>query len=196
MPNNSSDNHLNEPEENVDPFTAFLKFLCPEDPDEANRHYLQIQAKLAGYFRLRGMADPLGDADEVIERAGKKILKRVPIPDINRFCLGIAKNIVRERLRNRKNEESAFKQFLENCQTNETDVEKMTHLMKRCFEKLPAKDRELLIDYCRIPEGLSRAEHRRRLAEKRNTTIEALRIRITRLRRKLDDCVKNLSKDE
>ena len=194
MPNNSSDN-LDDQEVYADPFTAFLEFLCPEDPDEANRRYLRIHAKLAGYFRWRGMADPLGDADEVIKRAGKKILKRVPIPDIDRFCLGIARNVVQERLRNRQNEESAFKQFLENCQTDQTDVEKIMSLMERCFEKLPAKDRELLIDYCTIPEGLSRAEHRRQLAEKRNTTIQTLRIRITRLRRKLDDCVKGGSKN-
>ena len=194
MPNNSSDN-LDEHEVNTPPFTALLDFLCPEDPNEANRHYLRLHQKLAGYFRLKGMSDPVNDADDALDRAGKKILEGVPIPDIDRFCMGIARNVVLERLRNKKREESAFLQFLEHSQKDNTLVDRITNLMKPCFEKLPAEDRDLLHSYCKVPPGMSRAEHRLLLAERLKSTIAALRIRVTRLRRALEECVKLLSKN-
>lgn len=194
MPNNSSDN-LDGQEVNAQPFTALLAFLCPEDPNEAINHYLRLHQKLADYFRFKGMSDPLADADEALERAGKKILESVAIPDIDRFCLGIARNIVLENLRKRRKQQSVFFEFLERTKTDGSDVDKITNLMRPCFEKLDSDDRELLKSYCNIPSGKSRADHRRELADSRGWSMAALRIRIMRLRRDLDDCVKALSKN-
>jgi len=194
MPNNSSDN-LEDQEVNAQPFTALLTFLCPEDPNEASRLYLRLHQKLTGYFHLKGMSDPIHDADDTLDRAGKKILEGVAIPDIDRFCLGIARNVFLERMRNKKREESAFIQFFENSQNDETLLDRITNLMKPCFEKLSPDDRDLLNSYCKVPPGLSRAEHRRRLAESLKSTIAALRIRVTRLRRALEECVRLLSKN-
>lgn len=194
MPDNSSNNLENE--EVNDPLIALLKALCPEDPDEANRRYLNLQQKLVGYFQLRGMIDPVQDAEETLDRAGHKIAKGVAVPDINRFCLGIARNIVRERLREKKREDSAFLRFIDYYHDNSTEimVDRIMNLMKPCFEQLSSDDRDLLNSYCKIPEGSSRAEHRRNLAERLKSSISALRIRITRLRRDLENCVKALSK--
>lgn len=189
MPNNSSDNF------DAHAFTALLHFLDPEDPDEANNKYLRLQRKLVGYFNLKGMFDPITDAEDALQRAGKKILEGVPIPDIDRFCMGIARNIVMERLRNRRREESAFIRFMEISNDENTKTDRITELMKQCFEKLLPADRDLLISYCKVSPGKSRAEHRRQLAEDRGWSIEALRTRVTRLRRVLTDCVKELSKD-
>jgi hypothetical protein len=196
MPNNSSDTHLDGEGEKGVVFASLLTFLCPEDPDEANRRYMRLHQKLAGYFRLRGMLDPSNDADDALDRAGKNIVKGVSIPDIDRFCIGIARNIVLERLRQRRREESAFLQFLNHSQDNSTEamVDRITNLMKPCFEKLDADDQDLLKSYCWVPAGVDRAEHRRQLAERLQLKIEALRIRVTRLRRGLENCVKALSK--
>ena len=195
MPNNSSDN-LDDQEVNAEPFTALLAFLGPEDTDEANNHYLRLHNKLAGYFRLKGMSDPITDADDALERAGKKILEGVPIPDIDRFCMGIARNVVLERSRTKRREESAFIHFFEHSQNDNILVDRITNLMKPCFERLRPDDRDLLNSYCRVPPGKSRAEHRRELAESLKSTIAALRIRVTRLRRDLEECVKALSKNQ
>ncbi len=194
MPNNSSDN-LDDQEVNAEPFTALLAFLSTEDPNEAHNHYLRLHQKLAGYFRLKGMADPVTDADDALDRAGKKILEGVPIPDIDRFCMGIARNVVLERSRNKRREESAFLHFFEHSQNDNVLLDRITNLMKPCFESLEPDDRDLLNSYCKVPAGTSRAEHRRVLAESLKSTIAALRIRVTRLRRELENCVKALSKN-
>ncbi|HEY6661127.1 MAG TPA: hypothetical protein VI031_08295, partial [Pyrinomonadaceae bacterium] len=141
MPNNSSDN-LEDQEVNAQPFTVLLGFLCPEDPNEANRHYLRLHQKLAGYFRLKGMSDPVADADDALDRAGKKIMEGVPIPDIDRFCMGIARNIVLERMRNKRREESAFAHFIEHSQNDDSLLDRIANLMKPCFENLPTEDRD------------------------------------------------------
>lgn len=193
MPNNSSDN-LDGQEVNAEPFTALLAFLS-EDPNAASDHYLRLHNKLAGYFRLKGMSDPIRDADDTLDRAGKKILEGVPVPDIDRFCIGIARNVALERSRKQRREESVFHHFFDHSQNDNTLIDRIANLMKPCFEKLDSEDRDLLNSYCAIPPGKSRAEHRRNLAERLKSTIAALRIRVTRLRRELEDCVKALSKN-
>lgn len=196
MPNNSSETHHDAEGEKGKFFTVLLNFLCPDDADEACRRYLRLHQKLAGYFRLKGMSDPVRDADDALDRAAEKIEKGLDIPDIDRFCIGIARNIVLERLRQKKREESAFLKFLALNQDNSTEalVHRITNLMKPCFEQLPQDDRNLLTSYCKVPPGLDRAEHRRQLAQSLKSTIAALRIRVTRLRRGLENCVRALSR--
>jgi hypothetical protein len=195
MPKNSSDNLKGDEGGKRESFRALLAFFS-SDPDEATRHYLQLHQKLAGYFRVRGMSDPDSDADDTLERAGQKIIQGVEIPEIDRFCFGIARKIVFERRRKKEREESAFSQFFENCQDHSTEarVELIMNIMKPCFERLPEDDRNLLISYCKLPPGRSRAEHRLRLADSLKSTISALRIRVTRLRRSLANCVRALIK--
>jgi hypothetical protein len=196
MPSNSSDAHQDGRGEKGQFFASLLTFLCPDDPDEASRRYLRLHQKLAGYFRLKGMSDPVNDADDALDRAGEKIVKGQEIPDIDKFCMGIARNIVHERLRYKKREESAFLKFLDHTQDTSTEalLDRITNLMKPCFEQLPQDDRNLLTSYCKVPPGIDRAEHRRQLAASLKSTISALRIRVTRLRRSLENCVKELSK--
>jgi hypothetical protein len=195
MPNNSSDTHPDGRGEKGQYFAALLNCLCPDDPDEASRRYMRLHRKLSGYFRLKGMSDPDADADDALDRAAEKIAKGQVIPEIDKFCLGIARNIWYERLRAQKREEAAFQKFIDYCldKTSEAVVERIMKLMKPCWEKLPPDDQNLLVEYCKVPPGVDRAEHRRQLAERRNSTISALRIRVARLRRGLEECMRDLS---
>ena len=188
MPDNNSDGQFHP---------LLLRALCPDDRDEAIRLYLLLQKKLENYFCLNGMSDPATDADETFKRAEEKLAKGLDIPDVKKFSMGIARNVVHERRRQRQHEESAFLNFLDYSQDKSTEslVDKIMNLMKPCFEELPEDDQNLLISYCKVPPGVDRAEHRRQLALSRNSSISALRIRITRLRRDLEDCVKGRSKN-
>ena len=177
-------------------YPFLLQALCPDDPDEAYRRYIRLHEKLTGFFRLQGMYDPENDADDTINRAEEKLAKGHNVPEPTRFCRGIAKNIVHERRRAKQHEESAFLKFIENCQDKSTEalVDKIMSLIKPCFEQLSEDDQDLLIAYCKVPSGPAGAKQRRELADKRKSSISALRIRITRLRRDLQDCVRGRSK--
>lgn len=148
-----------------------------------------LHQKLEGYFRFNGIADPGAAADEALDRAGRRIAEGTEIPDINKFCLGIARFIVMEEWRRRSRESEAFSNFTETQSVSEADLEYL-RLMKECFNQLPSYDRDLLNSYCTGPGGRSRAEYRRKLADSLHMTVTAMRIRVMRLRQGLEVCVK------
>jgi len=173
-------------------FSRLLTFLCPEDPDEAGRLYLRLHQKLVGFFQFSGVADPAAAADEALDRAGRRIAEGTDVPDINKFCLGIARFIIKEGWRVNTRESNAFVQFLEQHERDDDQSDRFS-LMKNCLEQLPQPDRELLHLYCAAPSGRARARHRREVADQLNFTVTAIRVRVTRLRRSLEECVKKLS---
>lgn len=174
-------------------FTILLKFLAPDDPEDAGRRYLLLHQKLEGLFRTRGVADPVECADEVLDRAARRIGEGAAVPDINKFCLGIARFIIKEHWRIDTRESQAFLRFLEQNESISEDELDRLSLMRSCFDQLPQNDRELLKSYCAAPGGRARAEHRRNLAIARHSNVSAVRIRVTRLRRELDDCIREMS---
>ena len=174
-------------------FSRLLTFLCSEDPDEAGRRYLRLHKKLEGYFRTRGVADSTAAADETLDRAGRRIAEGAEVPNVDNFCLGIARFIIKEGWRLNTRESTAFLQFLEQHSHSTDDVDRLS-LMKSCFEQLPQSTRDLLNSYCAAPTGRARATYRRELADQLGFKVTNLRVRVTRLRRELDDCVKELSK--
>lgn len=176
-------------------FACFLESLSP-DSEEAGRRYTHLHVKLVGFFRMKGISDPASAADETIDRAALKIIGGTPVPDTNKYCLGIARNIARERYRREQRENSVFIEFIGNLpDTASEQLERIYRILKPCFEQLAAEEQELLLAYCQVMMGRARAEHRRRLAEIRETTVLALRMRVTRLRTILTDCVKKRSTD-
>lgn len=172
-----------------DDLAPFLEALSP-DQDEAGDRYVHIQKKLIGFFNMRGVSDPAKAADEVIKRAGIRVRGGADVPDMERYCLGIARNVAKEEWRREQRESAGFVDFIQSL-ANDTaeEVERIESILKPCFELLEEDDRELLAAYCRIAEGLSAAEHRRRLAGKVGKTMRALRTHVSRLRDKLAACV-------
>lgn len=175
-------------------FARFLEHLSP-DAEEANRRYMRLHEKLVGFFYLRGIASTGQAADDTLDRAAVKICAGTPVPDVSKYCLGIARNVAREIYRREQRERATFLVFIQNLADNsDEEIERIQHILRPCFEQLAVEDRELLAAYCQIFHGRARAEHRRALAETMNTTVQSLRMRVTRLRSTLTECVKHRSK--
>ncbi|HZI19372.1 MAG TPA: hypothetical protein VEY09_12330 [Pyrinomonadaceae bacterium] len=170
-------------------FAHFLRALSP-DAEEAARRYTSLQRKLAGFFALKGVSDTTDAANETLDRAARKIFEGAPVPDVDRFCIGIARNIVKERLRRGQREHEAFVTFLETLPDSSEEIERIRLVLMPCFEQLAEDEKQLLVDYCQVARGRARAEHRRWLASEMKTTVLALRMRVTRLRGALADCVR------
>ena len=171
-------------------FARFLEALSP-DADEAARRYTSLQHKLVGFFRLRGVSDPADAANETLDRAAYKIFAGTPVPQVDNFCIGIARNIVKERLRGEQREHTAFLRFIENLPDPAAEeVERIQRVLQPCFDQLGYEEKRLLLDYCQVARGRERAEHRRQMALERKTTVSALRMHVTRLRSTLADCVR------
>lgn len=171
-------------------FESFLRALSP-DPEEGGRLYTRLQKKLAGFLSLRGVSDPSEAAAETLDRVAYKIYEGAHIPDVDRFCLGVARNVAWEKLREERREQSAFTSFLESLpDPSDEEVERIQRLLKPCFEQLGDKEQRMLLAYCKVARGRARAEHRRQIASEMDMTMLALRMRVTRLRSTLDDCVR------
>ena len=167
-----------------------MKFLSP-DAEESGRLYTRLHKKLIGFFSMKGLSDPVSAADETIDRAMLKIDAGAVVSDVGKYCLGIGRNIAKERLRLLRRENSAFHNFVENLSNSSAEqVERIYNVLKPCFEQLAIKERQLLLAYYHEKQGRARAEHRRRLAETMKMTLLALRVRVMRLRNSLTDCVR------
>ncbi len=176
-------------------FARFLEHLSP-DMEEAGRQYTLLHKKLAGFFYLKGVSEPGMAADETLDRAAVKICAGTPVPDVPKYCIGIARNIVREGLRREQRERAVFQSFVENLNDDsDEEIERIERVLKPCFEQLADDERELLFGYCQVLRGRARAEHRRQLAEAMKTTVLALRMRVTRLRGILGECVEKRSRE-
>jgi hypothetical protein len=181
--------------QNVSPevFARFLRLLSP-DSEEAGRRYTSLHKKLIGFFNLKGISDAVTAADDTIDRAALKIDAGADVPDVNKYCIGIARNIAKERLRLMRRENSAFHKFIEDISNSSAEqVERIYRILKPCFEQLAVEERQLLLAYCHEIRGRARAEYRRQLAEEKKMTVLALRVRVTRLRNSLTECVRKRS---
>jgi DNA-directed RNA polymerase specialized sigma24 family protein len=176
-------------------FARFLEHLSP-DAEEAGRLYTRLHKKLVGFFHLKGVSEPGMAADETLDRAAVKICAGTPVPDVTKYCLGIARNVVKEWLRREQREKSVFQRFVEDLSDDsDEEIARIERVLKPCFEQLSDDERELLLGYCQVLRGRARAEHRRELAETKKTTVLALRMRVTRLRGILGECVEKRSRE-
>jgi hypothetical protein len=174
-------------------FARFLQALAPDEA-EAGRRYTRLHRKLAGFFQLRGVSDPGDAADDTIDRAALRIHAGAPVPDVTKYCLGIARNVALERWRREQKEELVSEDYVAAlARHDDGEIERIRLVLKPCLEQLADAERELLMAYCHVARGRARAEYRRRLAESRQTTVLALRMRVTRLRSILTDCVQKRS---
>ncbi|HWP42680.1 MAG TPA: sigma factor-like helix-turn-helix DNA-binding protein, partial [Blastocatellia bacterium] len=69
-----------------------------------------------------------------------------------------------------------------------TDSEARLRCLEECMQKLPPETRRLIISYYEGEEG-AKIENRRRLAEQMDLSVNSLRIRLHRLRERLERCV-------
>lgn len=177
-------------------FTSFLELLSSTGGGDGPRCYIRLYGRLEGFFSMKGVRDALGAADAVIAVAYRRIAEGVPVPDVEKYCMGIARNVAKERLRAERREINAFLEFINDLDDGSGEhVARVEQVLKPCFEQLADGDQELLVAYCRVTRGRARAEHRRELAARMNTTVQGLRMRVTRLRKELTDCAGKRSKE-
>jgi len=178
---------------NQEDLALFLKLLSP-DPEASGRRYTSLHQKLTAFFTMKGVSDPISAADETIDRAVSKIGGGAVVPDVDKYCLGIARNLAKERYRASGRENSAFREFIQDLSHSCAEqVERIYKILKPCFEQLAIEEQQLLLAYCQKAMDRARSEQRRELAETMNITAQALRVRVTRLRARLTDCVRNRS---
>jgi len=175
---------------------AFARFLAllSTDADEAGHLYVSLHNRLSGFFRMRGIPDAMGATDETIDRAVLNIASGAVVPDVERYCRGIARNVALENLRMLRRESAVFREFIDELGgTSPEFIARIYEVLVPCFEQLAREDQELLLSYCHKAPGRPRAEERSQIAATMKISGVALRLRVSRLRSSLRDCVSSRS---
>lgn len=173
---------------------AFDLLLASLDADreQAGRKYEHIRHKLVKYFEWRGAALPDAQVDETINRVALKIASGVDVHNLDAYFYGVARLIFIESLRAREKEQEALKQTAAaGPQTADEDSGAAERLacLDRCLQRLPAENRDLIIEYYQEEKG-GKIERRKRLASRLGVPLNALRIRAHRIRVGLEVCVR------
>lgn len=174
-------------------FDSLLYSLDP-DRDRAGRVYENIRRKLLEFFEARGSAVPDEHADETLDRVMRRMTEGEKIENPAGYCYGVAKFVWIEASRKLAKQpidldENAVFPIAENesMLLARDAVENRLDCLEKCLDHLASETREFIIEYYREEEYV-KIEQRKLLAERLNTTINALRLRASRLRRELAKC--------
>jgi len=156
------------------------------DREQAGRKYEVLRRKLVKFFEWRGCAFTEDLADDTINRIAKNLEGGEQIRNFTAYCVGIARNVFLESLRVRKREEALQSIPASVAPLDEPDQRRQC--LERCLRDLHAPDLRLIMEYYKN-DNKPRIALRRDLAARLGIPLNALRIRIHRIRAQLETCV-------
>ena len=164
-------------------FDALLDWLDPQR-EQAGQKYEDIRSSLIKIFTSRGCFEPEDLADETINRVTRK-LKQIEADftgDPARYFYGVANKVHLEYLRRKP------VQLPPVLPLTSDEVEREFECLERCMDQLTPENRQLVLQYYQ-EEKKARIDHRKLLAGKLGIAVNALRIRVCRIRASLQECV-------
>lgn len=178
-------------------FEKFLQKL-DDDQNQAAEKYLALRERLERFFEWRGCDNPEDLTDIVFDRVIKKIIEGKEIRNIEAFCVTIAKYVLMENrravLKNEELDENSRRISSDSADSDLDDEDEIKTLRLKCLDEclteLPEDKRKLMIGYFDTDEK-TMIRKRKSLAEKFGINLNSLRIRISRLKTKLEKCTKN-----
>lgn len=175
---------------------ALLHSLDPDRAAAAEK-YATIHAMLIRFFAFRRCKDADKLADVTIDRVARNARAgKVTQGKLEQFIMGVARNVAHEAFREQDKHKVVSPEELTPSQQSEIEKrtasqddsaqpdEQRDECMRRCFDGLGADEAEMIIIY-----SAGKHELKLKLAEFLNISVAALRLRIVRLRKKLENCV-------
>jgi RNA polymerase sigma factor (sigma-70 family) len=189
-----------------------LLLLFDEEPRRAGEKYELMRVKLIRFFQCRGCQLAPDLADEVMNRVARRAQEgeEIRVATLGDYFYGVARNVLREFIRSPENASSPIEELelsprlaaqsaaqsedLRNGSDDRHDTESRLDCLESCLAKLPAETRDLVISYYQEEAG-RKVRNRQRLAESMGVPMNALRIRVHRIRAKLETCVCDCLRD-
>lgn len=169
------------------------------DRDTAARKYEIIRRKLIKYFECRGCMVAEDQTDETINRVARRIFegKQIWTTDPASYFYGVARNVLREYWSSPERDftplaclpplahplEDTTK--MKTAQDERLSLEQRLAALEASLAELPGESRDLIVRYYEGEKSV-RIRNRRALAEQLGIPPNALRIRMHRLREKLE----------
>jgi len=166
-------------------FDTLLEWLGGPDREKAAEKYEAIRTRLIKIFVKKGCYD----ADSLFDTTVNRVTLRLPeivtdfVGDPLYYFIAVGRNVFLEWLRVK---EIPYESVPE--QIVEPNPDFARECLQKCLDHLTAEDRDLVLDYYVDDKG-AKIDLRRKLAEERGVTLNALRVKTYRLRSTLERCV-------
>jgi DNA-directed RNA polymerase specialized sigma24 family protein len=175
-----------------------LGFL-DDSRESAARKYEESRRRLVKLFAWKGLPNVEDLADETFDRVARKLAagEQIRTGEAERYIAGVARLVAFEAARAARREDRLTEDAQADWVVPEDDRfpahPDMRHFevaecLDECLGKLPDASRKLLLGY-HVGEGGERIANRKRIAEGMGIALNALRIRVHRLRHEIETCV-------
>jgi DNA-directed RNA polymerase specialized sigma24 family protein len=176
----------------ADHFDALIERLGPNREDAGER-YLHLRRRLASFFGYRHCAHPEEDVDETLDRVARKLLEEgsaIKNQDLMGFVFGVARNVAHESIKRREPAPLPANWDIPSPNAPEYDDQHnlQADCLTRCLQRLPEVEGGLIIRYFER-EGRQRIRGRAALARELGVTSNALALKVSRLKRRLSECI-------
>jgi len=177
---------------------GFERLLAILDPDreKAGLRYETFRRKLVRFFEWRGAVWPEELADETLDRVVRRLGEGETIraDDPGAYFHGVARNVLREHWdrEQRRKLEPLGDQEPPDTIDHDADpaaAERRLFCLERCLGALPPETRALVLRYY-TDEKRAKIDGRQAMAAALGIGINALRVRMFRVRAGLDTCVR------
>ena len=161
------------------------------DRDLAADRYLEIRRNLVRLFEWRGSSMPDEHADETINRCAKKLAQGEEIRDVATYCIGIARMLLREMMREHDRLARPLDEVPEPQvpppQAADESEERRLECLRRCLGQLSPENRDLILHYYQGDKG-EKIKNRKGLTQLFGIPANTLRMRALRVRERLQLC--------
>lgn len=167
-------------QEDFDRLLAWLN----DDREQAGLVYEKIRWRLITIFAARGCAVPEDLADETMDRVARRVseIQQNYSGDKALYFFGVANNVHHEYLKR-----PAPPPLDDEPISDQTDQESAHNCLEHCLGKLP-ESRQLILRYY-SQEKQAKIHLHKEMAEELGITINTLRLRVLRMKEKLQPCV-------
>lgn len=169
------------------------------DSAVAGAKYEEIRHSLIKIFIWNKCSDAESLADETFDRVAKKMpgLAQTYVGDPALYFYGVARNLLKEDIRKSNLYVPAEEDLAATPEVVDDSPrpEQVYDCLERCLKKLSAEDRRLVLNYYRR-ERQDKIDFRKKLADELGITLNALRVKLFRIRATLEQCIEDCLRDE
>ena len=144
------------------------------------------------YFQIKGDFDADEAADATLDRVAVKLSQNNKVEDLTKYSFGVARFIFLERLRTAEKDKIAQAEFYSQQTSGKTDEQTDDlSLFRECFDSLTDEEKEILKNYFADLPFADLTAYRENLSLKHNVSLNNMRLKVFRLRHRLENCLKD-----
>ena len=161
------------------------------DEEAAAIDFTKLSDSLVRFFQIKGDSSPEEAADETLDRVAVKLGEAVLIENLTKYSFGVARLVFLENLRKAQKSKNALENYRAENERQKADGETDDFSpLRECFESLADDEKKILRAYFADLSHAELDEKRQKLTASLGVSLNNLRLKIFRLRRRLEDCVR------